>query len=271
MKTLKVAVSSPYDKNLYSLLVAQICLDEPGIELVGVCCLKVWSLKRILFEIKRLGPSLIKKIWIKYFSFSIKKDEYDNSAELRKKYNLEYNSLADLCSKSKISYLKASDPNDTKVITFLGMQDVDLILSIGSVILQRDFISIPKMGVINIHKGILPQYRGMGVTEWPLLLKTKQEDAELGVTSHLIELGVDTGPILLKKHLSLRLLNGIEEIESKYLELTVEAMHLSIKSAKEKFINKIEQEQGKGKQYFELHPRLKKLVENKLERYFDET
>jgi len=66
-------------------------------------------------------------------------------------------------------------------------------------------------------------------------------------------------------------LNGIEEIESKYLELTVEAMHLSIKSAKEKFINKIEQEQGKGKQYFELHPRLKKLVEHKLERYFDET
>lgn len=270
MKTIKVAISAPFDKNFYSLLVAQICLDEPGIELVGVCCLKVWSYKRVLFEIKRLGPALIKKIWDKYFTPSIEEDKRGENENLRLKYNLLENSLSDLCMKANIDYKKFSDPNHASCISFLSLNEPDLIVSIGSVILREEFISIPKIGVLNIHKGILPEYRGMGVTEWPLLLKEDSEREKLGVTAHLIEAGVDTGPILLKKYLPLDQISRIEDLEQKYLEITIEAMHKSLKLTQEGLNNLIQQDRGHGKQYFELHHRLKEKVNKKLEKYFDD-
>ncbi len=267
MNKLKVAISSPHEKNLYSLLVAKICHDDPEIEVVGVCCLKVFSYKRILFEVKRLGPKLIQKILNKYLHNS-QDAQRDNTSSLVHIHNLEQNSLSSFCKNSQIEYCKISDPNELKSINFLSSTKPDVIISIGSIILRGEIISIPTLGVLNVHKGILPDYRGMGVTEWPLLHCKNEEEAKLGVTSHLIERGVDTGPILSIKRLKLEELNWLDDIEPRYLEITIEAMQEALKLAKNGFDSKTSQHAGEGKQYFELHHRLKDKVEIKLKKYF---
>ena len=48
MSKLRVAISTPVDNNLYSLIVTQLCIREPGVKLVGVTTLTVLSIKRII-------------------------------------------------------------------------------------------------------------------------------------------------------------------------------------------------------------------------------
>ena len=62
MQDIRVAISSPIDDNLYSLLVSHLCINEVGITVCGIITLKVFSLQRIRTEYKRQGRSLITNI-----------------------------------------------------------------------------------------------------------------------------------------------------------------------------------------------------------------
>lgn len=61
-----------------------------------------------------------------------------------------------------------------------------------SMILRPDLLAIPVRGTINIHGGLLPDYRGANVTEWALI----NEERQSGVTMHMVDAGIDTGPII---------------------------------------------------------------------------
>lgn len=70
----------------------------------------------------------------------------------------------------------------------------DLIISIRyGGILKEELIALPGSGIINLHSGRLPQYRGVMATFWAML----SGDAELGTTLHTIEdASVDTGRVI---------------------------------------------------------------------------
>ena len=54
-------------------------------------------------------------------------------------------------------------------------------------------IAIPRFGILNLHSGILPQYRGVMATFWAML----NSDKHIGCTLHYIIDGtIDTGPIV---------------------------------------------------------------------------
>jgi methionyl-tRNA formyltransferase len=74
--------------------------------------------------------------------------------------------------------------------------DPDLIISIRyGHILKNEVIKIPKHGVINLHSGLLPDYRGVMATFWAMLNNEK----EIGTTLHYIDDGtIDTGRIIGK-------------------------------------------------------------------------
>jgi methionyl-tRNA formyltransferase len=60
-------------------------------------------------------------------------------------------------------------------------------------ILREAAISIPRFGVLNLHSGLLPQYKGMMATFWALL----NEEPAIGSTLHYIVDGtIDTGPVI---------------------------------------------------------------------------
>jgi methionyl-tRNA formyltransferase len=71
----------------------------------------------------------------------------------------------------------------------------DLIVSAGFPwIIPDDVIALPRLGTINMHGGLLPEGRGPNSYGWAL----RKGDAELGVTIHRVDSGLDTGPILAK-------------------------------------------------------------------------
>ena len=61
-------------------------------------------------------------------------------------------------------------------------------------ILPAEIVKLPKHGALNLHMGLLPEYRGVNGIRQALI---NGED-KTGVTIHLMDEGVDTGPIVAR-------------------------------------------------------------------------
>lgn len=61
-------------------------------------------------------------------------------------------------------------------------------------ILSQEILDIPPMGNINVHASLLPRHRGSAPINWAIL----QDDKEAGVTTMMMDKGIDTGDMLLK-------------------------------------------------------------------------
>lgn len=72
--------------------------------------------------------------------------------------------------------------------------DLSIVAAFGQ-ILPQAVLDLPRYGTLNIHASLLPKYRGVS----PISEAILQGDTETGVTIMLIDAGVDTGPILLKR------------------------------------------------------------------------
>lgn len=85
-------------------------------------------------------------------------------------------------------------PNSAGGLTVLRNSTPDLIVSIRyRQILRDEAIAIPRHGVLNLHSGILPDYRGVMATFWAML----NDEKEIGSTTHrIVDAGIDTGPVI---------------------------------------------------------------------------
>ena len=62
-------------------------------------------------------------------------------------------------------------------------------------ILPKEILDIPKFGCINVHASLLPKYRGAAPIQWAVL----NGDKETGVTTMYMDVGMDTGDIILSE------------------------------------------------------------------------
>jgi methionyl-tRNA formyltransferase len=78
-------------------------------------------------------------------------------------------------------------------------------------ILPESLIANNAMGIINLHAGKLPQYRGGSPLNWQII----NGESLIGVTIHQIDSGIDTGPILASGCFPLGCDEGIKEAHQK--------------------------------------------------------
>ena len=62
-------------------------------------------------------------------------------------------------------------------------------------ILPRAILEMPRLGCVNVHASLLPSYRGAAPINWAII----NGEEETGVTTMLMDEGMDTGPMLLKE------------------------------------------------------------------------
>lgn len=72
--------------------------------------------------------------------------------------------------------------------------DVAVVVAYGR-ILPPAFLRAPRCGCINVHFSLLPKYRGAAPVNWAII----RGERETGVTTMLMDEGLDTGPILLQR------------------------------------------------------------------------
>lgn len=72
--------------------------------------------------------------------------------------------------------------------------DIIVVAAYGK-ILPKEVLDIPKLGCVNVHGSLLPKYRGAAPIQWAVINGEK----ETGITTMLMNEGLDTGDILLSE------------------------------------------------------------------------
>ncbi len=105
-----------------------------------------------------------------------------------------------IIKKYKIPEIKAKSANSQEFRNFILKSNADLIIvGTWSEKICKQTFSMPKIGTINIHPSLLPRYRGPN----PYMQVIKRGEKKSGVTIHLMDENLDTGPILLQKEIDI--------------------------------------------------------------------
>ena len=138
----------------------------------------------------------------------------------------------------------------------LQSSDPDLIVSIRyGTIIQSAAIAIPRFGILNLHSGILPQYRGVMATFWAML----NSDNHIGCTLHYIIDGtIDTGPIVSiyqkKRNTKTDYFTNVIDLYPSGCELIIKAVKI-IESGES-----LEQKEVKGESDYYTFPQEEELI-----------
>jgi methionyl-tRNA formyltransferase len=66
-------------------------------------------------------------------------------------------------------------------------------------ILHTPILTLPPMGCVNVHGSLLPKYRGAAPVQWAVI----NGETKTGITTMLMDEGMDTGPMLLQEELDI--------------------------------------------------------------------
>lgn len=76
--------------------------------------------------------------------------------------------------------------------------DAAIVVAYGR-ILPPAFLSAPRLGCLNVHFSLLPKYRGAAPVNWAIV----RGEQVSGVTTMLMDEGLDTGPILMQRAINI--------------------------------------------------------------------
>lgn len=151
--------------------------------------------------------------------------------------------------------------NDHLTIKYLKSLNPDLLVVLGTSLVRRKVLSIPKLGALNLHTGVSPYYRGVYCSEWAIY---NNDLDNIGVTIHLIDLSIDSGNIVHIGRPILEVGDTRESIFAKLIVLGTDLMIKSIGEFKEGNVNTYSQDKTLGKLY--LHKEYNKLIEQEVDR-----
>ena len=85
--------------------------------------------------------------------------------------------------------------------------DAFVVVAYGQ-ILSSEILDLPRLGCINVHGSLLPQYRGAAPIQWSIV----NGDRTTGITTMLMDVGMDTGDMLLKSETEIGLLDNARDL-----------------------------------------------------------
>lgn len=260
----KVAIISPNPKSFYSTSVSELLIRN-GVK-IEVVFIKKFTIGRFKDEFSRDGLRLIKKIWKKLV---LKDDAYNRFTEIenilsfREKENINLDNLTELRNKGVDVYF-VDDLNNDFVENTLKEKNVDLTVFTGGGLIKKNILDVSGAGVLNCHMGKLPEYRGMDVVEWPLLLKDFEN---VGFTVHFMDRGVDTGDILEVFDVKLHDNENIKMLRVRFEPLMTNKFVDTIIGFLKGEVKRKKQEEIDGKQYYIIDEYLYRLSDKNLQEF----
>lgn len=104
-----------------------------------------------------------------------------------------HESLVKFSEKNKLTLIKNKKIKDREVIDKIKKFNPEIIFCFGATqLIPNEILKIPKDGVLNLHPALLPKYRGRYSTVQAIFNNEKKA----GVTLHLMDEGIDSGPII---------------------------------------------------------------------------
>ena len=100
--------------------------------------------------------------------------------------------LSALEARPNVRVLRVADIHSAATLAEVQAFEPDLGIALAAPILRPPLFSIPKLGTLNLHKGKVPEYRGMPPAFWELW----NDAASVGCTVHWVDAKLDTGSIV---------------------------------------------------------------------------
>ena len=105
-------------------------------------------------------------------------------------------------------------------------------------ILPKEVLELPKYGCINIHASLLPAYRGAAPIQRCIL----DGKTRTGVTSMMMEEGLDTGDMLIKKELEIGKNETASELHDRLSEMGAEVLLETVKAVENGSLSPVKQD-----------------------------
>ncbi len=142
------------------------------------------------------------------------------AAEIRPQYLAELTTLAERLAVPLVVQVKAASSDYAAFVERVKSLAPELIIVCSYAMLVReDILALPVAGAVNVHGGLLPQYRGCNPIQWALL----NNEVETGVTMHYMTKDFDAGDIIAQRRVPIRLEDTWREIQRRLGDAT-EAM-----------------------------------------------
>lgn len=131
----------------------------------------------------------------------------------------------------------AKDPNFGQEIRGLE-PDIVIVVAYGQ-ILSKEFLSIPKLGCINVHASLLPKFRGSAPIQWAIL----EGESRTGVTVQNISEKLDSGDIIVQKETEIAPLDDFSSLSKRLADLGAGTLKESISLIKNKCVKPVPQDE----------------------------
>jgi folate-dependent phosphoribosylglycinamide formyltransferase PurN len=88
---------------------------------------------------------------------------------------------------------RAEYVNDAEVFDIVRRLSPDIVAVFGTSLIKPPLLGLGRLGMLNLHGGLSPDYRGADCTFWALY---NGEPEQVGCTLHFINAGIDTGALI---------------------------------------------------------------------------
>ena len=140
-------------------------------------------------------------------------------------------------------YQPKSVKKDEATLDYLknAQADVFVVVAYGQ-ILSQAMLDLPRLGCVNAHGSLLPKYRGAAPLQWSLY----HGEAETGITTMLMDAGMDTGAMLLEARTPIALLDNFENLAARLAQISADLLPETLLKLNQQAIKPLPQDESQA-------------------------
>lgn len=123
--------------------------------------------------------------------------------------------IGSLCERAGIPLVETPCINCKRTADIFRSAKADLGLSLSNGYIGKRIFTIPRLGMVNVHTEILPEFQGAQSIIWPIHNGLR----ETGFTIHQVERRIDAGRILVQARSTIRFFPSLKETVRENLAL----------------------------------------------------
>jgi len=142
-----------------------------------------------------------------------------------------------------IPVLQPERPRGEEFLSALSGYRLDLgvVVAYGH-ILKPEVLSLPRLGMINVHASLLPAWRGAAPIQWAIA----NGDPVTGVTVMQMEAGLDSGPILIQRETPVGPAETAGELSRRLAGLGADALGIAVAGLRDGRLTAVPQDHARA-------------------------
>lgn len=128
---------------------------------------------------------------------------------------------------------------DENFLTQLASYEADLFVIVAFRMLPEVVWNMPRLGSINLHGSLLPQYRGAAPIHWAVI----NGDEQTGCTTFFLTHDIDTGAIIDQRVLSIGPDDTTGDVHDRMMQIGADLLLHSVRAIRDKKVKPVDQNQ----------------------------